>query len=120
MIDVILSRTRINPITILDTFSIDADADQRRFIVSDKDTIRLLAPAGSGKTQTIVNRILYKHIQNGTPLRAFLVLTFDNSACASLREKFQLGANKHKVNAKSRPFHGRSISPRSPPTRRAG
>jgi hypothetical protein len=38
-------------------FSADADAAQRAFIEARSQTIRLLAPAGSGKTQSIANRV---------------------------------------------------------------
>ena len=38
--------------------TLDADKEQRAFIDSQADTIRLIAPAGSGKTQSIVNRVL--------------------------------------------------------------
>ncbi len=68
-------------------FTLDADNDQQAFIRSDARTIRLLAPAGSGKTQSIVNRILSRCTQDPKSLEQFLVLTFDNAAATSLREK---------------------------------
>jgi hypothetical protein len=36
-----------------------ADEDQLSLIHAPHQTIRLIAPAGSGKTQTIINRVLY-------------------------------------------------------------
>ena len=67
--------------------TLDADKEQQSFIDSKADTIRLIAPAGSGKTQSIVNRVL-KRVAEGTSLRTFLVLTFDKSARDSLLDKF--------------------------------
>ena len=67
--------------------TLDADKEQRAFIDSQADTIRLIAPAGSGKTQSIVNRVL-KRVAEGASLRSFLILTFDNSAKDSLLQKF--------------------------------
>lgn len=84
------------------TFTIEADDEQRRFIKSDAEIIRLLAPAGSGKTQSIVNRILYKASQ-GQPLKSFLVLTFDNAASISLREKLAQGLAAHGIRSNESP-----------------
>ena len=46
-------------------------------------TIRLVAPAGSGKTQTMVNRVLTR-IKEGLAPDRILLLTFDRSAAGSL------------------------------------
>jgi len=71
-------------------FRPDADKDQQRFIESKADTIRLLAPAGSGKTQSIINRVLHRASQ-GERLDRFLILTFDNAATLSLRQRLDSG-----------------------------
>ncbi|MBA7469763.1 ATP-dependent DNA helicase PcrA [subsurface metagenome] len=63
-----------------------ADEDQLSLIHAPHQTIRLIAPAGSGKTQTIINRILYL-AKKGTKPDRILCLTFDNSAVTALREK---------------------------------
>jgi len=68
-------------------FTYDADPEQTSFIESNGSTIRLIAPAGSGKTQSIVNRVL-KKFSEGKSLRSFLILTFDNSARDSIIDKF--------------------------------
>jgi len=44
------------------------DRSQQAFIESDAKKIRLIAPAGAGKTMTIVNRVLY-HGTQGVPLK---------------------------------------------------
>ena len=48
----------------------------------------MVAPAGSGKTQTIINRALFR-VQNGLRPERLLILTFDNAAASSLRTKLQ-------------------------------
>lgn len=72
----------------LSSFSPSADQYQSRVIESTQPTIRLVAPAGSGKTQTIINRVLTK-ISNGENPRRILILTFDNSAAGSLHLKLE-------------------------------
>lgn len=72
----------------LKSFTPVADADQQDVISSDARTIRLVAPAGAGKTQTIVNRILGRVAKGSRPDR-ILCLTFDNSAARALREKVE-------------------------------
>jgi DNA helicase-2/ATP-dependent DNA helicase PcrA len=71
-------------------FTPEADEEQQRFIDSEAATIRLLAPAGSGKTQSVANRVI-RRASKGESLSRFLILTFDNAAASSLREKLQSG-----------------------------
>jgi len=89
-IDRIVERVEANDHTTAAEFTAEADADQRKFIDCPADTIRLLAPAGSGKTQSIVNRVLTR-VAGGAPIDRFLILTFDNAASLSLREKMEAG-----------------------------
>ncbi|WP_315772311.1 MULTISPECIES: ATP-dependent helicase [unclassified Bradyrhizobium] len=70
----------------LKAFQPAADADQLSLIHAPHQTIRLIAPAGSGKTQTIINRVLHL-AKKGTRPERILCLTFDNSAVRALREK---------------------------------
>ncbi len=98
-LDSIVDAVKPNEITLQTDFTADADDDQRKFITSEARTIRLLAPAGSGKTQSIVNRVL-RNVSLGHRLSSFLILTFDNAACLSLQEKLdkglaQCGARPH-------------------------
>ena len=48
----------------------------------------MVAPAGSGKTQTIVERVLGR-IAEGVPPSRILVLTFDRAARRSLVERLR-------------------------------
>ncbi|MDA9433693.1 ATP-dependent helicase [Bradyrhizobium sp. CCBAU 51627] len=70
----------------LKAFQPAADDDQLSLIHAPHQTLRLIAPAGSGKTQTIINRVLHL-AKKGTRPERILCLTFDNSAVTALREK---------------------------------
>lgn len=64
----------------------NADRFQRSVIEAPGNTIRVLAPAGSGKTQTVINRVM-NQIREGVHPSRLLVLTFDNAASSSLKSK---------------------------------
>ena len=64
---------------------IDQSPNQKAFIESDAKHIRLLAPAGSGKTQSLLWRCLYLHEQN--PKSKFLLLTFTKGAREELEKR---------------------------------
>jgi DNA helicase-2/ATP-dependent DNA helicase PcrA len=89
-LDQIVEQVQPNEQTKAADFTVDADDDQRKFIECPADTIRLLAPAGSGKTQSVVNRVLTQ-VAAGQSLDRFLILTFDNAASLSLKEKLERG-----------------------------
>ena len=88
--DQIVERVQVNENTKAADFTADADDEQRKFIECTAETIRLLAPAGSGKTQSVVNRVLTQ-MAKGQSLDRFLILTFDNAASLSLKEKLERG-----------------------------
>lgn len=67
-------------------FAVTADPHQDAVIKSSAPTIRMVAPAGAGKTQTIINRVLYRAQQGLNPARA-LLLTFDKAAANSIKLK---------------------------------
>src|SRR5574340_559556 len=66
-----------------------ADKYQQNVLDGNEQRIRVIAPAGSGKTQTVINRALLR-IKAGTNADRILILTFDNAAVSSLREKLEL------------------------------
>src|SRR5260221_4613750 len=70
----------------LRSFEPNADDDQLSLIHHAGEIIRLVAPAGSGKTQTVINRVLHS-VRNGMKPQRILCLTFDNSATRALKEK---------------------------------
>jgi DNA helicase-2/ATP-dependent DNA helicase PcrA len=63
------------------------DEFQLKVIHAAERTIRLVAPAGSGKTQTVVHRLLAR-AKAGVKPRRLLALTFDTAAASSLRAKY--------------------------------
>lgn len=58
----------------------------------------MVAPAGSGKTQTIVERALGR-IEEGAPASRILVLTFDRAARASLVERLAARSRERRIDA---------------------
>jgi DNA helicase-2/ATP-dependent DNA helicase PcrA len=64
------------------------DPYQEKVINAREETIRILAPAGSGKTQTILHRVL-ERVGDGEPPDRFLIVTFDNSAVRSIVTKLR-------------------------------
>jgi DNA helicase-2/ATP-dependent DNA helicase PcrA len=83
-----ISRAPVDVRNALARYEPRADAHQRDVIDASGRTIRVVAPAGSGKTQTLVNRVLAR-VQAGTNPTRILALTFDNSAAESLRSKLR-------------------------------
>jgi DNA helicase II / ATP-dependent DNA helicase PcrA len=73
------------------SFAPAADDDQLALIhANEHQIIRLVAPAGSGKTQTIIHRML-QLTKTGTRPDRILCLTFDNAAGKALRDKIRPG-----------------------------
>jgi DNA helicase-2/ATP-dependent DNA helicase PcrA len=70
----------------LQNYNGEVDEFQKKVVEAEESVIRVLAPAGSGKTQTIINRVI-SNIRRGLNPNNILVLTFDNSAVNSLQEK---------------------------------
>ena len=68
----------------LPEISATLDADQEEVVTTAAKTIRLLAPAGSGKTHCIVNKIL-AHLRADVSPQRLAVVTFDNNSANELR-----------------------------------
>ena len=81
-----VDQTPIDTRPPLSEFVPDGDQFQQKVIESSDRTIRMLASAGSGKTQTVLNRVL-RQIQQGVRADRILLLTFDNAAASSLKGK---------------------------------
>jgi len=64
------------------------DAFQQRVIDAPERSIRVVAPAGSGKTETLARRV-EERIRQGIPPHRILVLTFDRNAAESFRSKLR-------------------------------
>src|SRR5690349_7049254 len=85
------------------TYSVDNDLDpsQQAAVGSVNGPIRVLAPAGSGKTKTLVNRIL-NLLNQGIPAEKILALAFNKKA----RDEMQDRLNRRSVEGvEVRTFH---------------
>jgi ATP-dependent helicase/nuclease subunit A len=71
------------------------DAEARRRIATDLDTNLLVeAGAGSGKTTSLVARMLAL-IERGVPIERIAAVTFTRKAANELRERFQIRLEQH-------------------------
>jgi len=61
------------------------DVFQRQVISAQGKALRIVAPAGSGKTETLVRRVLERTGPGGVDPRRVLMLTFDNNGQQSFR-----------------------------------
>lgn len=64
------------------------DPDQLAVINASESSIRIVAPAGSGKTETLARRVQAR-LENGIAPQRILVLTFDNNARQSFASKLE-------------------------------
>jgi DNA helicase-2/ATP-dependent DNA helicase PcrA len=69
-------------------FRPEVDPFQEQAINAREKTIRIVAPAGSGKTQTVLNRVL-RRVREGVPPERILILTFDNAAVRAIVSKLR-------------------------------
>ncbi len=68
------------------------DQYQQKVIDATERSIRVVAPAGSGKTETLARRVEAR-IRQGVPASRILVLTFDRNAAESFRAKLRNGGD---------------------------
>jgi ATP-dependent helicase/nuclease subunit A len=81
--------------------SVPADQEARDRILTDLDTNLLVeAGAGSGKTTSLVGRMLAL-VARGTPVDRIAAVTFTRKAANELRERFQLGLEERIRNGAS-------------------
>src|SRR6266498_3737797 len=64
----------------------DLDASQQAAVTCADGPTRVLAPAGSGKTKTLVNRIIYL-LNQGIPAEKILALAFNKKARDEMQER---------------------------------
>lgn len=94
--EAVKARIESAPIAVsaaLADFTAVADPYQAKVIHATDSTIRLVAPAGSGKTQTMINRVL-SQVRDGLSPSRILMLTFDRSAASSLQDKLSDSLNE--------------------------
>jgi DNA helicase II / ATP-dependent DNA helicase PcrA len=93
------------------------DAFQQRVIDAPERSIRVVAPAGSGKTETLARRV-EKRIREGVSPRRILVLTFDRNAAASFRAKLGRGGDAHGTRVETLNAYGYALLRRHFPDER--
>ena len=64
------------------------DDKQREIVLSEEDSTLVIAGAGSGKTLTIIARIMYL-IKEGIDSKDILCISFTNATCNSLKTKLK-------------------------------
>ncbi len=79
----------------------ELDNSQHKAVESLNGPIRVLAPAGSGKTKTLINRILYL-LNQGIPAEKILALAFNKKACDEMQERLD---RKNVYGVEVRTFH---------------
>lgn len=77
---------------------INYSAEQQEVIDSDTGVIRVIAAAGSGKTQTLAGRVA-KLIENGTEPSKILCITFSDAGVKEMRRKIEriIGASAEEI-----------------------
>lgn len=83
-----ISETPVDVRDALAAWRPDADEFQRQVIGHQSQVLRVVAPAGCGKTQTLINRVVHR-VSQGANAKRILMLTFDNAAVTSLKETLQ-------------------------------
>ena len=73
------------------------DDQQRKIVLSEEDSTLVIAGAGSGKSLTILGRILYL-VKSGVDPNDILCIYFTNKACDSLIRKLFNNGIDIKVN----------------------
>lgn len=81
-----LAAMRTGVASALPAVSAMLDQDQREVVEATDPVLRVLAPAGSGKTHCIANRVLYL-LRKGVPAERILVVTFDNASRGELSDR---------------------------------
>lgn len=79
----------------------ELDDSQRKAVESLNGPIRVLAPAGSGKTKTLINRILHL-LNQGIPAEKILALAFNKKARDEMQERLD---RKNVDGVEVRTFH---------------
>jgi ATP-dependent exoDNAse (exonuclease V) beta subunit len=87
--------------TLLPLFE-DHDDEARRAIVQRLDeTLFVEAGAGSGKTKSLVDRVLRLVVDAGVPMREIAAITFTEKAAAELRDRIRLELEHAALDARS-------------------
>lgn len=78
------------------------DEDQRRAVDADEGVVQIIAPAGSGKTTTMIARV-QELLSRGVPANRILCTTFNRATVTELKEQLR---EKGISDVEVRNFHG--------------
>ncbi|MEO6039788.1 MAG: UvrD-helicase domain-containing protein, partial [Saprospiraceae bacterium] len=67
---------------------------QREAVISEASRLLVLAGAGSGKTKTLLQKIIYLIEEKGVPARDILAITFTKNAANEMLDRLILVADK--------------------------
>ena len=85
---------------------IELNKEQRQAVEELEANILLLAPAGTGKTNTLACRIAHIIAENRALPEEILCLTFTNKACREMRERVEARAGDNGSRVMVKTFHG--------------
>ncbi|SFW50397.1 3'-5' exonuclease [Selenomonas ruminantium] len=85
---------------------IELNKEQRQAVEELEANILLLAPAGTGKTNTLACRIAHIIAENRALPEEILCLTFTNKACREMRERVEARAGDSGSRVMVKTFHG--------------
>lgn len=83
----------------------DLNDQQRLAVLSDSSSVLINAGPGTGKTKTLVSRIVYL-IESGVPPKDILALTFTNKAAREMQERVGDLLPRTKPSPRVTTFHG--------------
>lgn len=73
----------------------DPSDEQKEFLKDGKYNVLVSASAGSGKTSTMIQKLLMLLDQYKFPISSLLVVTFTNSAGAEIRQRLYIAMSEH-------------------------
>lgn len=86
----------------------DLNPEQQAAVVHTNGPLLIVAGAGTGKTKTLMYRILHM-IKSGTPADQILAITFTNKAAAEMRERLHKLLGEHRQMPMMKTFHGLGV-----------
>ena len=89
----------------VDKFLDDLNTKQHKAVIAPRQPILMLAGPGTGKTRTIIARILYNIEHHHIPPEQILVLTFSNKAAMEIKQRLYTILPEKAEHIRSGTFH---------------